>query len=163
MILVFCLTATSRALAQKGDQVTQDAESRQVPEDRGSGGDTNSAEHQFSLNEDQLEFLLLVVALAAYLRLRIEWSKKLVNRRHRWLVSLMLLVELLIAAVGFMLVCRIFSKPLDRTPSAWLDRWILGLFVVSVGGFAVLLVVQLVFDVYWMCNGGRVSLWILRR
>lgn len=148
VIVVFCLTWTSGALAQESAQATEDASSRSSAASQHSAGGAGRCKHQFSLDKDQFSFLILVVAFAAYLRLRIEWSKEQIHSRMGLLP--MLLVEALIAAVGLMLVLHIVIEPLEWSLPAGFDWTILGAFLLSFVCLICLLVRQFQLDWRWI-------------
>lgn len=152
VIVVFSLTATSRALAEPNSQGKGEAESGSSVEDAKPKVPVLE-EHQFDMTA-RLSFLILIMALAAYLRLRIEWSKKKVSDGKRGRVIPVVVVEGIIALAGFMLVVRIFFPLLELPPLTWFDGTILVTFLAGVLGLAILYIVQLVADIKWIGNGG---------
>lgn len=149
VIAVFYGAVTSPALAQTGSQGTKNAASHPSTTSQRSAVAAMSVDHQYRL-------LVVIVALAAFIRARIEWSKKLIRRTPRCVVIPMLFVEFGMAAAGFMLVYLMFSDshlwaiPVDFEGAIRLT------FMWSVVGLAGLLVWQWWFDFRWMCNGTSV-------
>ncbi len=95
------------------------------------------------------------MAIAAYLRVRIEWSKEKVSDEKRGRkICPMLGVEVIIAVAGYLLVFRICREQLlwpPVWPPVWsLDYAIVVLFGLGVFGLFVLHVLQLVADINWM-------------
>lgn len=144
VIVVFCLAVTSPALARPESQGTENASSQSSTTSQVSEGAVLRADDQFKL-------LIVLVALAGFIRLRIEWSKKLVRRSHRWLVIPMLVVEFSIAGTTCMLVYLMFPDLHGLPVPAWLVPTILWAFVGSIVWLFLLLLWQLGFDIRWMC------------
>lgn len=151
VIVVFCLTDSSRAAAQANSQGVGESESSPS-----SGEVVSSANDQFTMSsQEQFALLVVLVALAAYLRLRIEWSKDRIRSR-RWVLSFMLGVEAIIAMAGYLLVYRICREQFWWPLPDCFDLRILWTFRLGVGGLAILHFLQLVLDVRWMFGRARV-------
>lgn len=144
-----CLAAPPRALAQKSENDTKDVSHAPGNCCLNCGGDASSPVVRSGVDIRNLfSLLVVIVALAAYVRLRIDWSKDRIQRRH-WLVP-MLVVEATIALAGFMLVYRISSELLGVWRPAWLDGGILWVFLIGVSCLFPLLCWQYWFDYKWI-------------
>lgn len=155
MIVVFCLTATPRALAQDDAQALGGTESGGGADSRDSEGGARNGEHQFSLDKYQFQTLLGLIALAAFLRARIEWIKRQckhtkTHRAENVLPSAV--VETIFAIAGFFLFARICAKALGWQFPACLDSIILGAIPLGFTGLAYLLYLQWKADIIWMCD-----------
>lgn len=156
VIVVLCLTGTPRALAQTSSQATGDASNRPSATSLASGGGAGSAKDQSIMDlRDLFSLFIVIVALAAFLRLRIEWAKAHVHPKNRKELLPMLWVELFIGALGLAQVIRILCESLGWTPTVWFDRIILGAFLLSVIFLICLLWSQFKRDLKWIKKGEK--------
>lgn len=156
VIIVFFLTATSRALAHESAQTKEDAsgDSTLADQQPKNGGSGPAVEFRMC-HREQFALLIVLVALAAYLRPRIEWAKDRIRSRKR--LRYMLVVELLIAVTGLLLVFRICSERLGWLLFPWPDGWFLVAFLSIVVCLLLLLFWQCWLDYKWTKEEANVS------
>lgn len=147
VIFVFSLIGSTWAQNQAGPDANGDTPGAPEVAKKDSGNGAQFVEYHFS-EDNQFKLMVVIVALAAYVRLRIEWSKK--HIRSRKYLFPILLVEWLIQLAGFMLVVQVFQLLPTWVPGEWLDLGIWGTFVLGVLGLFLLAFWQAWLELKWI-------------